>query len=117
MASGMRAAQLPPNLALCRGSCRHWIVAAGANSESYQCFCRAQGQASGRHGSTASTPPPSHAAARFRPDHLLPGDWSALLRHCRRLTSPHGSFSYSSPGDAAAAEAAEADSTAEVVNL
>ncbi|RNF20639.1 putative Bis(5-adenosyl)-triphosphatase [Trypanosoma cruzi] len=99
----MRGAQLPAHLALCSSPCRHWIVSAGNGSDSFEFFCRSRGQMTEGHGSFPSrTPVSSHAVARFRLDHLLPGDWSRLLQHCRCLTSPGGSYNYSSPGDMAA---------------
>ncbi|RNF07264.1 putative Bis(5-adenosyl)-triphosphatase [Trypanosoma rangeli] len=117
MVIGMRSAQLPPHLALCHSPCRHWIVSAGGGSESYQCFFQYKEHACERHVFPALTPLPPHSVARFRLDHLLPEDWSALLRHCRRLTSPHGSFTYSFPGDTAVATTAGDAASAVVTNV
>ncbi|KEG10612.1 putative Bis(5-adenosyl)-triphosphatase [Trypanosoma grayi] len=94
----MRSAQLPPHLALCNAPCRHWIVFSANTCDSYQWLCKSL-----RHTEEGNSSPsalsPSPVCARFRLDHLLPADWSALLRQCRRLTSPSGSFTFSSPGD------------------
>nr|CCC92071.1 putative Bis(5'-adenosyl)-triphosphatase [Trypanosoma congolense IL3000] len=92
----MRSAQLPPKLSLSSGSCSHWVVAATNCSESYRSFCSCI-EKMACDGSSL----PRHV--RFRVDHLLPGDWSLLLRQCRRLTTAGGSFNYSYPGDLLAA--------------
>lgn len=95
----MRSAQLPPHFALSSGSCRHWIVSATNQSESYNLFCKRQQQI--LTGDKFFQPSLSFSLGRFCLDNLLAEDWCALLRECCCLTSPRGSFTYFSPGDIA----------------
>ncbi|KAG5504429.1 hypothetical protein JKF63_04881 [Porcisia hertigi] len=90
----MRSVKVSRDIAVTKGGA-HYVVSAVNSSISYDAYRR--------HHLHAVQAPSSHLASTpvFRLASLLPADWSALLRMCRRLTHPGASFSFSSPGDTA----------------
>lgn len=88
----MRAAKVPANIAVTAKGV-HYVVSTVNCSASCQAYQQQQ------QDTRASAAPA--IASPFRFTSLLPADWSALLRMCRRLTHPSASFNFSSPGDMA----------------
>lgn len=90
----MRATRVPSSIAVTAGGV-HYVVAAVNACASCQ---RYQRQQMHKTANTTTSPAP---LPPFRFTSLLPEDWSALLRMCRRLTHPSACFNFSSPGDTA----------------
>ncbi|KAG8343106.1 putative Bis(5'-adenosyl)-triphosphatase [Trypanosoma vivax] len=94
----MRCAQLPPKLSITGGLRGHWVVAVSNNCEGFKKFCASVSESTQKNNSSVS---PGYRA-RFRVDHLLPADWTALLRQCVRLVrqkSQGSHFNIFCPGD------------------
>ncbi|KPI83257.1 hypothetical protein ABL78_7715 [Leptomonas seymouri] len=88
----MRAAKVPTRIAV-TAEAVHYVVSTVNSCASYRAFRQRTSACATLDSASPSPLPP------FRLALLLPADWSALLRMCRRVTHPGASFNFSSPGD------------------
>lgn len=100
----MRAVRVPAAAAVTEAGV-HYVVAAVNSCLSVQAY-RARGHGQALSSTAAPSPEVEAPLPAFRLASLLPVDWSALLRVCRRLTHPEASFNFFSPGDTADTTAA-----------